>query len=280
MKTKSSSLKYESSNFRTLKLTNSGKLEIYWIGTAPMLTTNQTNTSLLVVKGEDHLLIDCGRNVPEAISKYHLKPSLVKNFFITHLHGDHVGGLSFLLTTRRYSPDGLPKANIYGSKEFNDSYLWPYLSFDLGANENNEPKNTTHTNWYNFEGNSPDKNVFWVGKIKVEFFRTKHVPASGKTLDEHAICFGVLIDDKVWYSSDTKFDPELILSCADRCNIMFHDASILTNPVHASIAELKTLPDEIKSKMHLVHYDTTQANNVTLGGLASLVRPGTRFTVL
>ena len=35
---------------------------------------------------------------------------------------------------------------------------------------------------------------------------------------------------------------------------IFHDCQFFTGGVHASIDELKTLPEAVKAKMYLVHY--------------------------
>ena len=61
--------------------------------------------------------------------------------------------------------------------------------------------------------------------------------------------------------NDDKFDLELVDLYADRSEWMFHDTQINPNPVHASLPELKTLPDHIKKKMLLVHYPDGAENN-------------------
>ena len=67
---------------------------------------------------------------------------------------------------------------------------------------------------------------------------------------------GLIIDDQVFFSGDTRFDASLFNHLpVDLCEMSFHDVQLF-NPgtVHASYDELKMLPDNIKKKMYLYHY--------------------------
>ena len=78
--------------------------------------------------------------------------------------------------------------------------------------------------------------------------RSKPIP--GKT----PFCpSGVMIDNRVFVSCDTKFDPELIdyYSYAER---MFHDVQFFPGAVHAPLQDLRGIPPEVKVKMDLIHY--------------------------
>src|ERR1700741_1699435 len=56
-----------------------------------------------------NVLIDCGASSMVAIRKWGIDPNAVSTVLVTHLHGDHFGGLPFLLldphlVSRRPSP--------------------------------------------------------------------------------------------------------------------------------------------------------------------------------
>ena len=57
-----------------LELKNSGRLSVFFIGTGSAFSKRYFQTNVLVVKGEDHLLIDCGTLCPYALeTKYGLE---------------------------------------------------------------------------------------------------------------------------------------------------------------------------------------------------------------
>lgn len=55
------------------------------------------NTCFLLSHGADRALIDCGASSLIAMRKFGVEPNEIGSILITHLHGDHFGGLPFLL---------------------------------------------------------------------------------------------------------------------------------------------------------------------------------------
>jgi len=66
----------------------------------------------------------------------------------------------------------------------------------------------------------------------------------------------LIIDDRVMFTSDTRFDSDLVIEYDQKFNfeLIIHDCQFFKGGVHASLEELETLPSAIKSKMLLVHY--------------------------
>lgn len=67
------------------------------------------NTCFLVMRGGESVLIDCGASSLIAMRKHAVAPNDVRTIFISHLHGDHFGGLPFFILdaqfySRRHSP--------------------------------------------------------------------------------------------------------------------------------------------------------------------------------
>ena len=67
------------------------------------------NTCFLVDRGERSFLIDCGASAMIAIRRFGIDPNTINNIIVSHLHGDHFGGLPFFildaqLVSRRTRP--------------------------------------------------------------------------------------------------------------------------------------------------------------------------------
>ncbi|NLG67305.1 MAG: ribonuclease Z [Actinobacteria bacterium] len=94
-------------------------LELIFLGTAGALPTVDRGTSgILVVRGGDRLLIDCGEGTQRQLMRS-AGLSRIDRVFLTHLHGDHYLGLPGLLKTLNlqgrtdpfhiYGPTGLER---------------------------------------------------------------------------------------------------------------------------------------------------------------------------
>lgn len=69
----------------------------------------QFNTCFLVERSEASLLIDCGASSLIAMRRFGVDPNSIAAILISHLHGDHFGGLPFFildaeLVSRRTRP--------------------------------------------------------------------------------------------------------------------------------------------------------------------------------
>ena len=63
----------------------------------------------------------------------------------------------------------------------------------------------------------------------------------------------------VFYSGDTRFDYPAYAPMLSRADRIFHDCQLVqqTAPIHALISELRTMPDDVKKKTLLYHYEDT-----------------------
>jgi ribonuclease BN (tRNA processing enzyme) len=55
------------------------------------------NTCFLVAHSEGSCLIDCGASAMISIRKFGVEPNRIESIILSHLHGDHFGGLPFFI---------------------------------------------------------------------------------------------------------------------------------------------------------------------------------------
>jgi len=249
-------------------LTNDGQLEIFFLGVGSQAAVRNYQTNFIIVKGDTHIFVDLGATAigPGSLhSVAGLTPYDVGCILPTHCHSDHVGGIDLIHTLNRYV--GIPllkkeKLRMVISEDF-QRVLWGEVL--QGGSRHNERdgmgRNLQFSDYYVpirpvWKEFSPREiREVNVGPIHLEMFRTKHVPNNANSWEDSFISYGIMIDGKVLYSGDTRFDPELIELYGHDAELVFHDAG--SDPVHANIkveGELKSLPDDIKARTFLVHY--------------------------
>ncbi|MDA3851238.1 MAG: MBL fold metallo-hydrolase [Spirochaetaceae bacterium] len=242
-----------------LRLQSKGGLELFFVGVGSAFTKKNFQNNLLVLKGNDHVLIDCGTLCPLALSEFGRSIMDIQNFIITHSHADHIGGLEEAALMDRYVRGSKPNMVI------NDRYkkiLWDYSLKGGSAYGESRQGWMKFEDYFNqlkpkkFKGLSRECLEYQLGSINVKLFRTNHIPDVAPSWKQAHISYGVLIDDKIFFSSDTKFDRELLDDFLQKFPVeyIFHDCQLYTGGVHSSIQELSKLPKDIKSKMILCHY--------------------------
>ena len=244
----------------SFKLSNSGELTIFFVGCGSAFSRTMNQTNLLVVKGEQHLLVDCGTKSPQALHDLQIEPAEIANFLITHTHADHIGGLEEMMMVNRYLTGNKP--NIIINDEFED-ILWNHSL--RGGSAYSEVHNGQPLGFSDFwqvirpgrvDAIERDTWEAQLGDLNIKMPRTMHFPDNAETWRDSFWSCGVLFDERVLFTSDTRFDPELLLEFDERYGLeyIFHDCQFFTGGVHASLEELATLPDKLKSKMVLMHY--------------------------
>lgn len=252
-----------------LTLENDGYLSLFPIGTGSAFSKSLFQNNLLIVKGKDHILIDCGTRTPEAFYRLGLPITEVKNFCITHSHADHIGGLEEVILMGRYVSRHKP--NIYISSNY-EKILWSQsLKGGAQLNERKGTKSLEFTDYWEVKrprkvgGFDRETIRFKVGSIDIHAFRTKHFPDNAMSWADSAYSLGLIIDGRILFTGDTRFDPELIHEFTEKfpIELILHDVQFFPGGVHAPFDDLKTLPEVIKEKTLLMHYPDTYHNHAT-----------------
>lgn len=272
---------------KQLPLSNSGALSLMPIGCGGAFSKTLYQNNFLVVKGDDHLMIDCGTRTPEALSRLGRPVTDIRNWLITHSHADHVGGLEEVMLMGRYVARKKPRVvvtaeyekilwnfSLKGGAEFNESHDGVGLSFaDFWEIQRPEwlegfPRETFHTR---------------IGSIDVKAVRTCHYPEQARDWSESAYSIGLILDERILFTGDTKFDPELLESFDKLYHFeyIFHDVQFFTGGVHAGLDELCTLSPSLRERMILMHYPDSfedHSKRVKQEGFLGFARQGAMYT--
>lgn len=243
-----------------MSLVNDGQLSIFALGSGGAFNKKLYQNNYLIIKGNTHILVDCGTRAPQALNELGLNVTAIDNLHITHSHADHIGGVEELILMDRYVAKKKPSIVI--SEEY-QKLLWEHsLSGGSGYNERIGKKGLGFEDYFNVLRPTPLKNYprqAWeieLGGIHLVIFRTMHFPDSANSWKDSIFSTGLIIDKRFLFSGDTRFDPGLITEAERAYSIeaIFHDVQFYPGGVHANITELATLPEETKQKMLLMHY--------------------------
>jgi hydroxyacylglutathione hydrolase len=244
-----------------LQLPKDAGLSFFFVGVGSAFSKTHFQTNIIVTKNEDHLLIDCGTLCPYALHSYKSNITKIQHFLITHSHADHIGGLEEAALMGRYVSKQKPtmiisdeykkilwNQSLRGGNSYGEISEGKYLNFDDYFSQikptliSKKPRPLYQTS---------------CGSIDLKLFRTKHIPDSVQSWHNSFYSLGVLVDERILYPSDTRFDTDMLywmLEDYPTIEYIFHDTQFYPGGVHAYYEDLKTLPNDIKKKMFLCHY--------------------------
>ena len=221
------------------------------------LSMGQSN--MLLTHNGKNMLIDCGGSCPyilrDEMGISHLE---IDSLWISHLHQDHVGGLEWIAFMRYFVPIRDQVGNIIKPKLYTIQYLMKELWENTlrGGLESVEGKITTLTDFFDCCPIQPNDSFVWQG-YNFQPVQTIHVMAGYM----FRYSYGLIITNpetgkKTFITTDTQFAPAQLRKFYEMSDVIFHDCETLPQKsnVHAHYEDLKTLPKEIKEKMHLYHY--------------------------
>lgn len=264
-----------------LLLKNDGSLSVFSVGVGSAFTKAYFQNNYMLIKGDKHIMIDCGTRAPEAIHKLGRNITDIENFIITHSHADHIGGLEEVILSGRYMTQKKP--NVLITKEY-QKLLWEH-SLKGGAAWN-EFKGNRNLEFEDFWTIDRPKKFSGLGRdawradyqgFDIILFRTMHYPDSAPSWKQSAFSTGLVVDERFLFTGDTRFDPEMIEVICRKfpIEVIFHDVQFFPGGVHTNFQDLLGLPENIREKTYLMHYPDSYMNHeeaVLSGGFRGFVR--------
>lgn len=266
-----------------LELTNDGTLSLYFLGTGSAFSKHHYQNNALIVKGDEHVMIDFGSRAPFALSRHDMAVTEIRTFLITHSHSDHIGGLEEVMLLGRYLKGRRPRIII--TTEYQEILWEQSLRGGAEFNERHDGKGLSFEDLWEVLRPRPlaeyarETREIQIGEINLKLVRTNHFPEQSASWEQSHYCVGVIIDDRILFTGDTQYDPELLETYDRKFRFewIFHDAQFSTGGIHASVEELTRLPKEIKKRMLLMHYPDTwreHTDEVRTGGFRGFAKQG------
>jgi ribonuclease BN (tRNA processing enzyme) len=219
-------------------------------GVGNAFTSRYFSTSALIEAPDGYVMIDCPdlpmRVLREATETagWDVDPAAITDIIVTHLHGDHCNGLEGLGFYRRLlamNDPGHSRPRLHATQQVADR-LWQRLAPAMDAPMDGRPSQLE--DFYDVHVLAPGVSTSIAG-LEVECRATFHpVPTIGLMIDGGGWTLG--------WSGDCEYDPEHI-EWLSRASLIVHEAG--NDGPHTSVEELNNLPDQLRSRIRLIHFE-------------------------
>jgi ribonuclease BN (tRNA processing enzyme) len=226
-------------------------MRLTFLGTGSAFTCgdNYQSNMLLEAPSGRKLLIDAGSDVRWPLTNLGIRAADIHEIYISHLHGDHIGGLEWLGFSTYFAKAPRPVLNLSGQLV---APLWEdSLKGGMGSIEGQIARLET---FFDVRPVPPNGGFTFEG-VKFTLIRVVHVMDGFDLMP----CYGLLFTlngIRVFLTTDTQFTNHLEVFY-EKADVVFHDCE--TSPhrtgVHAHYDQLRTLPERYRAKMWLYHHN-------------------------
>jgi ribonuclease BN (tRNA processing enzyme) len=162
------------------------------------------------------------------------------------------------------------KPQVIITEEYQQMLWEESLRGGCAHNEDHDGRQLTFTDYWDVIRPEPapglPRNACEVAKgpINLKLIRTRHYPEQAPSWKESAYSVGLIINDKVLFTGDTMYDPQLIseLDAEFSFDYIFHDVQFFKGGIHCSLEELEQQPDHVKKRTMLMHYPDSFQNHL------------------
>ena len=224
-------------------------MRVLILGIADAFTRAHFNTSALIQAPRGYVLLDCPalihRVLHESTEKagWNVQLDDIQDVLITHLHGDHCGGLEafgFWQSHVRECVGSCARPSIHVSRPA-AKRMWERLAPAMDRAGTVKPLAAlqdyfdTHILEPGVEAN--------VSELSIQCRFTGHpIPTIGLLISDGSTTLG--------WSGDTPFEKEH-LEWLSQADVIVHECG--QAPAHTPIEQLNALPEELRAKIRLIH---------------------------
>lgn len=238
-------------------------MKVTFLGTGSAFTLKNFHTNILLTKNGKNFLIDCGSDIRFSLTNKGFSYKDIDGVYISHAHADHCGGLEYLAFCSYFDPSIKEKIRLYGIGSLIRN-LWKY-SWKGGLASVQGQVNSL-SDYFDIVTVRENETFVWEDMV-FQPIETIHIMNGFSFVSS----YGLMVKDgntTVFFTTDTQFAPNQIMDFYKMADVIIQDCE--TTPfksgVHANFLDLCTLPEEIKSKMWLTHFQDNVLTNNPKGG--------------
>lgn len=227
-------------------------------------------------------VIDCGGDIRHSLAGVGLTMADIDAWYISHPHNDHIGGIEGIALSTLFNPGYTPeKKSLLGGTPVAN-----YLCSQGLLPENAKPDLFGHASVLEetWEAVNPGlRTIQGVEEVKLETYFNPVMMKSNKNyriqdgegawtyytiVTTHVVAgrdlmpsYGLMFENnesKIYFPTDTQlFMPPQVQHFYDNATVVYMDCETgFASGVHPHISELRKLPEALKRKMWLYHYDS------------------------
>jgi len=224
-------------------------MKLTFLGVASFLSEGFQSNMLLDADNGKTLLLDCGTDIKHSLKAVGREVKDIDAVYISHLHGDHMGGLEWLGFYSYFITKKKIKLFIHESLL---SELWMMLSPSMS---NHKGKYLSIDDYFEIKTFTDSGKIsFCFGNCIFQARKNLHV--KGKYQNMYS--YSLLVDDKNSINTDEalfyiSFDTEA--AHIINAKYIFYDCDVMNlSGVHVNYSDLKKFGKRTRKKMWLYHY--------------------------
>lgn len=222
----------------------SGNVKLHTIGNGDAFGSGgHFQTCFYVHSSNYHFLVDCGATSLVAMKRQQISPSSIDTILLTHLHGDHYGGLPFFLLDAHFIQQRTRPLTIVGPKGTEEKVFDAMALFYPGV-DINELSYPIHFITF------IDQETIQVGPLDIKTFPVSHAEGS----NPHGFRIG--FEGKVLaFSGDTSWN-DILYKIADQADIFVCECNFFAtrNDNHIHYLELMEKIDGLHCKKIVLNH--------------------------